>query len=254
MYPMKKLTTILTLLLLIAISMQAQKTYVLLTGVSNYGVDSINLFNTTKDVKQLKEKVCDKKGFTTAILTSRYANHQNIVTKLNAIVKLAKSQDRIIFFFSGHGTYGGFVPHDRSLFNYQELLNILSKAKAARIYCFIDACMSGSIKSISANNFGIGDNNPRICVMTASDATELSMEDSWVGHGYFTKALLKGLQGIGASDKDKDKRITLEELFDYVSQDVVFRTRNAKQVQHPQLIPSPSLLSSSVLDEVLIEW
>lgn len=251
---MKKLTTILSLLLLTAISMQAQKTYVLLTGVSNYGVDSINLYNTTKDVKQLKEKVCDKKGFTTAMLTSRYANHQNIVTKLNAIVKLAKPQDRIIFYFSGHGTYGGFVPHDRSLFNYQELVNILSKAKASKVYCFIDACMSGSVKSISANNFGIGNKNPHICFLTASDATEISMEDSWVGHGYFTKALLKALQGIGASDKNKDKKITLDELFNYVSQDVVFRTRNAKQVQHPQLIPSLSLLPSSMQNEVLVEW
>lgn len=251
---MKKKSTILLLLLLVAISVQAQKTYVLLTGVSNYGVDSINLYNTTKDVKHLKEKVCDKSVFTTAMLTSRYANHQNIVTKLNAIVKLAKPQDRIIFYFSGHGTYGGFVPHDRSLFNYQELVDILSKTKAGRVYCFIDACMSGSVRSISANNFGIGDRSPYICFMTASDATEVSMEDSWVGHGYFTKALLKGLQGIGASDKNKDRKITLEELFNYVSQDVVYRTRKARQVQHPQLIPSPSLLPTSRLNEVLIEW
>ena len=114
--------------------------------------------------------------------------------------------------------------------------------------------MSGSVKSISANNFGIGNGNPHIYFMTASDATEISMEDSWVGHGYFTKALLKGLQGIGASDKNKDKKITLNELFNYVNQDVVFRTRNAKQVQHPQLIPSPSLLPSSMLNAVLIEW
>lgn len=243
---MKKLSTTIMLLILIVISIQAQKTYVLLTGVSNYGVDSINLYNTTKDVKQLK-KVFDNQGFTTAMITSQYANHQNIVTKLNAIVRLARSNDRIIFYFSGHGTPGGFVPSDRSFFNYQELIDILKNAKVKDIYCFIDACMSGSVKSIAANNFGIGKSSPNICFMTASDATEYSREDSFIGHGYFTKALLKALRGM--SDKNTDRKITLMECFRYVYTDVTRRTKDTKQVQHPQL-----LCPENMKDNVLTKW
>lgn len=244
---MKKLT-IISMLLLIAISMQAQKTYVLLAGVSNYGVDSINLYNTTKDVKAL-DKVFLNQNFTVARITSKNANSDNIRKKLNAIVRLAKPQDRIIFFFSGHGTPGGFVPYDRTLFNYQELVDILKKAKSKYVYCFIDACMSGSVKSISNNNFGIGNGRPRVCFMTASDATELSMEDSFVGHGYFTKALLKSLRGM--SDKNRDKQVTLEEVFHYVYNDVTYRTKNAKQVQHPQLIGT---YSEEMKKTVLTQW
>lgn len=239
---MKKVFTMM-ILVLMATSIQAQKTYVLLAGVSNYGVDSINLSNTTKDVKQLK-KVFDNQNFTTAMVTSQYANHQNIVTKLNAIVRLAKANDRIIFYFSGHGSPGGFVPSDRSFFNYQELVDILKKSRAKDIYCIIDACMSGSVKSISANNFGVGNTTPNICFMTASDATEYSAEDSFVGHGYFTKALLKALRGM--SDKNTDKKITLAECFQYVYTDVIRRTKNAKQVQHPQLL-CPEKMKSNVL-------
>ncbi len=245
---MKKLTTIISMLLLVAIGMQAQKTYVLLAGVSNYGVDSINLYNTTKDVKAL-DKVFVNQNFTVARITSKNANSDNIRTKLNAIVRLAKSNDKIIFYFSGHGTPGGFVPYDRTLFNYQELVDIFKKAKAKYIYCFIDACMSGSVKSIANNNFGIGNANPRICFITASDATELSTEDSFVGHGYFTKALLKALRGM--SDKNKDKQVTLGEVFRYVYSDVTYRTKNAKQVQHPQLIGT---YSEEMKKNVLTQW
>lgn len=243
---MKKLLSILFLLMFVTSGMIAQKTYTLLSGVSNYGVDSINLHTTTKDVKQLQQ-VFKNQGFTNAIVTSKYANHANIVTKLNAIVRLAKANDRIIFYFSGHGTPGGFVTSDRSLFNYQELVNILSKAKAKQVYCIIDACMSGSVKSIAANNFGVGNSQPSICFLTASDATELSRESSIVGHGYFTKALLKGLRGM--SDKNSDRAITLAELFKYVYNDVTYRTKDQQQVQHPQLV-----CPASMQDEIITKW
>lgn len=244
---MKRLSTIVMMLVMVALSMQAQKTYVLLAGVSNYGVDSINLANTTDDVKKMK-KIFIKQGITPATLTSRNANHDNIVNKLNAMIRLAKPEDRIFFFFSGHGTPGGFVPSDRSLFNYQELVNILSKARAGNIYCFIDACMSGSVKSISSNNFGVGNKTPNICFMTASDATEISRESpALVGHGFFTKALLKGLSGM--SDKNEDKKVTLGELYDYVKKDVLYRTRNSEYVQHPLL-----LCPESMKAQVIRKW
>lgn len=219
--------------MLLASSIHAQKTYALLAGVSNYGVDSINLPNATKDVKQLK-KVFDNQKFISALITSKFANHDNIKMKLEAIIRLAKPKDKIIFFFSGHGSPGGFVPSDRSFFNYQELVDLLKRAKAQNIICIIDACMSGSVKSISDNNFGIGNGNPKICFMTASDATEYSTESRLVGHGFFTKALLKALRGM--SDKNADKEITLGELYHYIYNDVVNRTQNSKTEMHPQLI------------------
>lgn len=230
---MKKLFAIFGMLILVALSMQAQKTYALLAGVSNYGDSNINLANTTKDVKRLRT-ICKSQDFITAMITSQNANHDNIVKKLQAIIRLAKQDDKIIFYFSGHGSPGGFVPSDRSFFNYQELVDILKKAKAKNVFCFIDACMSGSVKSISANNFGIGNNSPSICFMTSSDATELSRESSLVGNGFFTKSLIKGLKGM--SDKNTDKSITLGELFKYIYNDVVHRTAGSDNEMHPQLL------------------
>lgn len=235
---MNRLLSIIGMLMLVAFSIHAQKTYALLAGVSNYGDPNINLSNTTKDVKRLNT-IFKSQEFVTAMITSQNANHDNIVKKLQAIVRLAKPDDKIIFFFSGHGSPGGFVPSDRSFFNYQELVDILKKAKAKNVFCFIDACMSGSVKNISANNFGNGNNNPRICFMTSSDANELSRESSLVGNGFFTKALIKGLKGM--SDKNTDKSITLGELYNYIYKDVVHRTAGSQNEMHPQLLCPDSM-------------
>lgn len=243
---MKRLLVLFTMFLTLLLTVSAQKTYVLLAGVSNYGDEKLNLYNTTKDVKDLK-KVFDNQHATVAIVTSKYANHANIVKKLDAISRLAKADDKIVFFFSGHGTPGGFVTSDHTLFNYQELVDILSKTKAARVLCLIDACMSGSVKTISANNFGRGNSQPQITFMTSSDGTETSAESSLVGHGYFTKALLKGLRGM--CDKDTDSHITLIELFNYVYSDVTSRSKGTANEQHPQLIGPGSMHNM-----VLVKW
>lgn len=236
---MKKLMTIIMLMTLYCIGMNAQKTYVLLSGVSNYGDPSINLYNTTKDVKQMKKIWSNQKNTLVAIVTSKYANHDNLISKLNSIVQLAKPEDNVIFYFSGHGNVGGIFTSDGTMFRYQEIVNILKQAKAQNVICFIDACMSGSVKDISQNNYGIGADYPKITFVTASDGNEYSVENNWVGNGFFTKALLKGLRG--KSDKNKDKRVTLIELFNYIYNDVTARTKNYKERQHPQLVGPGSM-------------
>ena len=235
---MKKTSIILILLVLCVTSIKAQKTYALLTGVSNYRDEQNNLYNTTKDVKELK-KVLEHQNAIATVVTSKYANHENIKKKLNAIVKLAQPNDKIIFFFSGHGNAGGFITSDHTMFRYQELVDILKKAKAQNIVILIDACMSGSAKSIASNNFGVGSNYPNIAFVASSDDSELSGENNWVGNGFFTKALLKGLRG--KSDRDTDKQVTLIELFSYVYNDVTARTKGQKYEQHPQLICPQSM-------------
>ena len=233
---------------LFTISVNAQKTYALLTGVSSYSNSQANLGNTTKDVKKLK-KVFDRQGATVATLTSKYANHDNIVQKLKAIVNLAKSDDMIVFFFSGHGDTGGFFTYELSMFKYKELADILSKAKTKNVFCFIDACMAGSATDDSSGGYGWSDDSKKkgLTFMLSCRADEYSFENDWVGNGFFTKALLKGIRGM--SDTNSDRKITLIELFKYVHNDVTARTKDSFQVQHPQLIGP-----SSTHNVVIAKW
>lgn len=225
---MKRLSILLIFMTILVVNMNAQRTYALLTGVSNYGDEQLNLHNTTKDVKQLKT-VMDKLGVVCGVSTSKNVTQANITKRLNTIIEAAKPEDRIIFYFSGHGTTGGFLMSDQQLFNYSDLIKILSKAKTKNIFCFIDACRSGSV---ATDSYAMSDSDKaRITFVMSSRPDELSIENDWIGNGYFTQAMLKGLRGM--SDKNHDKRITLIELFKYIYNDVTARTKNG---QHPQLI------------------
>ena len=225
---MKRFSILLIFMTILVVNMNAQRTYALLTGVSNYGDEQLNLHNTTKDVKQLKT-VMDKLGVVCGVSTSKNVTQANITKRLNTIIEAAKPEDRIIFYFSGHGTTGGFLMSDQQLFNYSDLIKILSKAKTKNIFCFIDACRSGSV---ATDSYAMSDSDKaRITFVMSSRPDELSIENDWIGNGYFTQAMLKGLRGM--SDKNHDKRITLIELFKYISNDVTARTKNG---QHPQLI------------------
>lgn len=228
---------------LISIGVNAQKTYALLTGVSNYGVQGANLQNTTKDVKQLK-KVLDKQGMIVTTLTSSNATIPNMEKKLNAIIQLAKPEDKIIFFFSGHGDTGQILAYGPEAFYYRDLMKILSKAKTTEVFCFIDACMSGSV---SPTEYDWVDAHKGVSFMMSSRADEYSTENNWIGHGFYTQALLKGLRG--KADINDDRKITLMELFRYVYNDVTARTRNNNQTQHPMLIGP-----SSSHDTVITRW
>lgn len=83
--------------------------------------------------------------------------------------------------------------------------------------------------------------------MMSSRADEYSIEHPWVGHGFFTQALLKGLRG--KADANKDKKITVRELFNYVYNDVQHSTANMEASQHPQLIGV-----KEVADAVVVDW
>ena len=235
---MRRFLTIVVLLFALITSASAQKTYALLTGVSNYGDASANLAGTTKDVKSLQQ-VLKNQGATVAISTSKYATYDNIMKRLDAIIQLAKPEDAIIFFFSGHGDTGCFVTYGLNAFPYSDLINKLAKAKSQHIFCFIDACKSGSVATSTGQNFNwsqaIGN---KITFFMGCRADEYSYENQWLGHGFFSQALLKGLRG--KADKNGDKKITVEELFNYIHADVVARTKDSKVPQHPQLIGSRS--------------
>lgn len=230
---MKKLAFIF-IFLLAFVTVDAQRTYALIAGVSNYGDTEVNLHNTTKDVKELGKVLKNQKAVV-AMVTSKYANADNIMKKLDAIIKVAKPEDKILFFFSGHGTTGGIIVYGKTLFKYNDLVAKLSTAKTNKVFCFIDACMSGSVTDAGTSAYTLGQaSNNKITFFMSSRADEFSFENQWLGNGYFTQALLKGLRG--KADANGDKKITVSELYRYIFTDVTNRIGNAKEQQHPQLI------------------
>lgn len=234
---MKRIATIIILFICFAITANAQKTYALLTGISNYGFGPANIYNTTKDVKDLK-KVLDKQNMVVSVLTSRNVTVYEIEKKIAYISKLAKPEDKVIFFFSGHGSLDGLVTYGHSgpvIYNFMDIMKDLSRIQAREIFVFVDACKSGNISQWYENGWARDNNiHPGLNFFMSSRANELSAENNWLGHGSFAQALIKGLRGL--ADADSNRQVTVEELFNYINTDVVAHTAGTPRSQHPVLV------------------
>ena len=240
---MKKLIIACLFVIVSMINVQA-RIFVLATGVSNYGDEDINLSQTTKDAKRFKAvMVTQTKDIT--LLTSSNVTRANLLEKLRAICNRAQKDDRVIFFFSGHGMPGAICGYDASI-TYDEIINVLSSSEAGEKICFIDACHAGSVaKKTSEYDWVKSIKSARNQAFFVScRADEYSVESTFLGAGYFTQALLKGLRG--KSDKDNDRNITIIELFRYIYGDVLKRSN---QEQHPQLIAPESMY-----DVIVSKW
>ena len=63
--------------------------------------------------------------------------------------------------------------------------------------------------------------------LTAASGSEKAQEDAkWGGHGVFTYYLLKGLKG--EADYNKDKSISIKEIYEYVRDNVKRETNGAQ--------------------------
>lgn len=242
---MKRILTTLIMTIAMVIGVSA-RTFVLSVGVSSYQDSENNLSQTTKDAKQFRAVMYNHTKDIT-ILTSKYANKDNVLEKLRALSNRAQKGDKIILFFSGHGYPGGIVAHDKYI-SYQEINDILSISSASAKICFVDACHAGSVEDVRDNLRAYkAPTTGNIIYMMSSRADEYSIEHAWVGHGFFTQALLKGLRG--KADANRDKKITVMELFTYVYNDVQHTTANMDASQHPQLIGV-----KAVAEAVIVDW
>lgn len=240
---MKRLIFTILIAILAVIGVEA-RTFVLIAGVSRYQNEGNNLNETTVDAKRFKQ-LMETQTKDITILTSKYAGHDNVLEKLNAICNRAGKDDRIIFYFSGHGFPGGIAAYDRAI-TYDEINNLLSRSAAGSKICFIDACFAGTMGSSNAaaaraENMKAIDNQ---ILFLACRPEEISKEDPFVGAGYFTQALIKGMRG--KADADHNKQITAIELFKYIYADVLKRSGDK---QHPRLVAPKAMY-----DTVITRW
>ncbi|MBR2101871.1 MAG: caspase family protein [Prevotella sp.] len=235
---MKKIALLL-LAFSLSLGLHAQKTYMLATAVSDYKGQQNDLVQTTKDAKTLA-KFFKSRGATVTLLTSKYATRDNIIYSLRKIAQKMKPEDRLIFAYNGHGTEGALYTNDagnNKPLLYSELYRELEKINCQNVTIFINACFSGSAtKSIKGSKY---------VLFLSSRETEKSAVTNWYG-GMFSRSLLKGLQNIGGSDSNGDKKITVMELFEYIRKDVM---NHSDSNQHPTLG-----VNKANRDMVVVDW
>ncbi|WPD22807.1 MAG: caspase family protein [Candidatus Electrothrix scaldis] len=236
------------LLLLIAAPVQAidpsryfGKSYAVVIGIRNYPTHWDALEYAEKDAKAMAE-LLEKQGFEVRRFIGREATRNNIVSYLeDDLATRLTTNDRIIFYFSGHGAtkerggknFGYIIPYegtDRSAtwISMEKLRELAQKLGYAHHQLFIfDSCFGGLFATKGHMNSEPEDTPNYIGEMakhrarqylTAGGAGEQTPAGSQLPgyreHSHYTAYLLKGLEG--AADTYRDGVITASELDAYL--------------------------------------
>jgi len=196
--------------------------------------------------------------------TERKPTLRNIKWALGTfLTRSAKKDDTVMIFFAGHGApevdprgierdglakylapsdvepddlYSTALPMD-------ELQTVFQRIEAERMVVFLDACYSGAaggrtFASKKTRATHVDDlflerltRSKGRAIITASRPAEVSIELPELGHGLFTYYLLQGLKG--AADLNRDGIVSLQELYEYVEQQVSQKSRAVGGNQHP---------------------
>lgn len=234
------LISIISLISLSFATKNSEEKYVFIVGVADYEGTQIDLNYSDDDAllfyKRMRKLGVKKENMT--ILLNKNATQLNIIKKMSALFLKADKNDQVIFFFSGHGDKGYFVPYDysKNLLSHKTVKLIFRQCKAKKKICFADACFSGSIKKkIKSKAIKVDDSytlkqskNGGVAVMMSSTGNETSLEMGQLKQGLFTFCLLDGLKGN--ADLNKDKTITISELYKYTRDNVIYGSQDK---QHP---------------------
>lgn len=195
------------------------------------------------------------------ILLNKDATLPNIKDALINFLGQAIDMDLVIIYFAGHGapepgrlqnTY--LLTNDSdpnqlgtTAFPMWDIQTVLARhITAKRVIVFADACHSGSISvNFTTRGLGVTEQNlinqyltdlsktkEGIVVFTASAAGEVSQEYPEFNHGVFSYYLLQGLEG--KADYNNDYTITINELMQYVEEQVKRKTRGAQNPTRSQ--------------------
>ncbi|MDR1536017.1 MAG: caspase family protein, partial [Planctomycetota bacterium] len=168
---------------------------------------------------------------------------ETIIRRLEVMAKAAGPDDRLVFFFSGHGRKneqnesmlicsGGEAQDDpKGHLRLSEVRDILGRSRARDKLVLVDACYSGGK---ATNDGGLSaadvaesmrfsgaksgaDDGSQSAWLVSSSVNEKSWEDGESRNGLFTRYLLEALgPQADIADSNRDSFLSLKELHQYV--------------------------------------
>lgn len=229
--------------------------YVLAIGVDTYE-NWPSLDNAANDAVGLRKVLIETYGYEDVHppLVNSSASYDSIWYVLRDVVpKKIASEDELIIIFAGHGyveerkhvdfreVNGYFICHNSESPSEEERFNYISQDEFARhvaslkvkhVGLILDACNSGFIYKSSAfrgNDSRIDEKRSKMSrkALTSAANNQLALDSGPIeGHSIFSGTLIDGLT-TGACDLNDDKRISFEEMQNYLGK--VFYERNIVQ-------------------------
>ena len=172
------------------------------------------------------------------VLIDESATRMNILSTMRNVFLKADENDVVIFYFSGHGLQGSFLPSDFDGFNnklmHEDIKTVFSESRAKHKVCLADACHSGSMTAMRSPISDVIDKYYKAfemstggtALLVSSKGDEYSLEDMGLRQGIFSHFLIHGLKG--QADTDNNRIVTIQELFNFIHTKVRNYTANAQ--------------------------
>jgi hypothetical protein len=137
----------------------------------------------------------------------------------------------LLVYYSGHSDEEGLLV-GRDRYPYDELRTRVQQAPADLRVVILDSCASGAFTRHKG-----GTKRPPFLMdssidmrghafLTSTSADEQAQESDRIAASYFTYYLLSGLRG--AADANQDRRVTLQEAYQFASQETLARTERTQ--------------------------
>ena len=188
------------------------------------------------------------------VLIDDDATHRNIIMAMREVYQRADENDVILFYFSGHGLPGAFLPVDfdgmTNRLEHYQLRDELLASRAKHKLVIADACHSGSLggrdntqgaiafggrgggadAALNAYYNALNNAQASTALLLSSKGEEISLEDGGLRSGIFSHYLIRGMKG--EADDNGDRLVSIQELFSFVHREVRRYTGN---IQTPTL-------------------
>ena len=219
------------------------KTFAIVIGVSDYSKlkKSKQLNYADDDALLMVNYLRTWDDIEIQLFTNANATNKDLIgSKIAQALKIAKPNDKVVIYFSGHGDINsldndGYLllsnvdnPTDVE-YTFSDALpikHIKARVKKAvernvEVYLIFDACKSGFAKEEAQVNNVIQRVDESV-LMLSSKADQFSQEHADIEHGVFTYYLVNGLKGL--ADLNQDNLVDKNELEKYVHENIKLKT------------------------------
>ena len=212
--------------------------FVLLAGVDDGGPTRVRLRYAASDahamgkvLQSLGGVAADDIVFVSAPSRAAFdAGFADIEQRLRAGATPGVRRELLVY-YSGHSDEDGLLI-GRDRVGYDELRNRVQRAPAELRVVILDSCASGAFTRRKG-----GVKRPPFLLdastdmrghayLTSSAADERAQESDRIAASYFTYYLVSGLRG--AADVNQDRRVTLQEAYQFASQETLARTERSQ--------------------------
>jgi len=159
------------------------------------------------------------------ILVDELATKKNIEAALADKLGRADADDIVVFYYSGHGIDGYFVPVDfdgsNNLLSHQRVTDLLESSSAKHKLVLADACHSGGLLAAKSSRASIdrlyeafANTSGGTALLLSSKSSEVSLEARNLRSGVYSHFLLRGMKG--EADVNSNGVVTVQELHNFL--------------------------------------